>query len=383
MIKLAILGATGSVGRQALEVVRAHPERLKVVSLVAGHNLALLEEQWEEFQPLSLAVADSNSAARLQSRPAAKLGGKGCHILYGSQAISQIAAATEVDMVLVALSGILGLAPTLAAIRAGKKVAFANKETLVAAGPLVLEALRAEPAAILCPVDSEHSALWQAMWGERASTVRRIVITASGGALRDMPLAAIDQAAVSAVLAHPTWPEMGRKITVDSATLMNKALEVIEAHYLFGIPYDAISVVLHPQSAVHGLVEFVDGSIKAQVGPPDMRIPLQIALLYPERQPAPWEKLELANWTFAPIDPERYPALELGYQAGRLGGTAPAVLNAANEIAVERFLGGEIAFGEIVSLVRDVLFSHTPGSADTLEEVLAADAWARMAAGSK
>ncbi len=352
--RLVILGSTGSVGTQALDVVRAHPDRLKVVALAAGRAGAAFDAQVAEFEPAH-AVRGSD----------------------GPDALNRLATLPEADIVLVGVPGIVGLGPTLAALEAGKIVATANKETLVAAGDLVMATLARNPGAALHPVDSEHSAIWQCLWGEDPRGVRRIVITSSGGALRDKPLEALAAATVDEVLAHPTWPAMGRKVTVDSATLMNKALEVIEAHHLFGLPYEAIEVVVHPQSAIHGLVEFADGSVKAQVGPADMRIPVQVALLKPDRPAAPWGGLEFTSWTFRPVDPSRYPALGLGYRAGKQGGTAPAVLNAANEIAVERFLAGDLGFGDIVPLIEQVLNAHVAGPADSLEAVREADAWAR------
>jgi len=280
-------------------------------------------------------------------------------------------------MVLLGVPGLAGLAPTLAAIGAGKVVATANKETLVAAGDLVMAALASNPAAALHPVDSEHSAIWQCLRGEDPAAVRQIFLTSSGGALRDKPVAGLAAATVAEVLAHPTWPAMGRKITVDSATLMNKALEVIEAHHLFGLDYAGIEVAIHPQSAVHGLVVFADGSVKAQVGPPDMRVPLQVALLHPERPPAPWGGFQPGTWSFLPVDPDRYPAVALGYEAGRRGGTAPAVLSAANEVAVAAFLSGSLAFGDLIPAVAEVLRAHSDSPADSVAGVLDADAWAR------
>jgi 1-deoxy-D-xylulose-5-phosphate reductoisomerase len=352
--RLAILGSTGSVGRQALEVVAAHPDRLEVVGLAAGRKSAEFEDQCARWRPrLAVSAAD------------------------GPGDLIALAASPEVDVVVVGVPGLVGLEPTLAAIAAGKTVATANKETLVAAGDLVTCALARNPGAALHPVDSEHSAIWQCLRGEDPEAVARIVLTSSGGALRDRPRSQLASATVAEVLAHPTWPAMGRKITVDSATLMNKALEVVEAHHLFRLPYDAIDVVIHPQSAVHGLVVFRDGSVKAQVGPPDMRVPLGVALLHPERPPAPWGGLNLDTWSWSAVDLDRYPALALGYAAGRRGGTAPAVLNAANEVAVRRFLDGELRFGDIVPAVASILADHDEQAADTLAAVLAADAWAR------
>lgn len=354
--RIAILGSTGSVGKQALEVARLHRQSLRVAGLACRRASTTFTEQIAEFQPqiASVAGSDPNLLDRLATDP-------------------------SIDLVVVALPGVLGLKPTLAALAAGKKVATANKEALVAAGPLIKQVLADVSEAALYPVDSEHSALWQCLRGEDPKSIRRLLITSSGGALRDWPPEVVSTASVAAVLNHPTWPGMGRKITVDSATLMNKALEVIEAHHLFGIPFEDIDVVLHPQSAVHGFVEFTDGSVKAQVGPPDMRIPLQVALLHPDRGVAPWGGLERGKfeWTFSPVDVARYPALLLGYTAGKLGGTAPAVLNAANEEAVSLFLAGAIPFGEIVSLVEATLMAHAPGAADSLDAILAADKWAR------
>jgi 1-deoxy-D-xylulose-5-phosphate reductoisomerase len=368
--RLAILGSTGSIGTQALEVVAAHPGRFAVCALAAGANVALLQEQALAHPAARLAVRDDEAARQLATR-------LGRPVLAGAGALVDLAVDPDIDTVVVGLSGAMGLEPTLAALRAGKKVAFANKETLVAGGALVMATARNTPGAEILPVDSEHSALWQVLRGEPVESVARLLITASGGALRERPLAELAGATVAEALAHPTWPSMGRKITVDSATLMNKALEVIEAHYLFGVPYEAIEVLIHPQSAIHGLVEFVDGSLKAQVGPADMRIPIQVALLHPERPAAPWGRTVFADWNFLPVDPARYPALALGYEAGRRGLTLPTVLNAANEVAVEDFLAGRIPFGAIVPTVARVLETHDPWEPSSLEAILEADRWAR------
>ncbi|MEB3204178.1 MAG: 1-deoxy-D-xylulose-5-phosphate reductoisomerase [Candidatus Sericytochromatia bacterium] len=368
--RLVILGATGSIGRQALEVVAAHPDRLEVVGLSAGANVAALRDLALAFPGAALAVADEAEAHRLTHA-------LGRHVGHGLSGMVAMAGAPDVDVVLVGVSGALGLAPTLAAIRAGRKVAFANKETLVAAGDVVMGALARSAGAELWPVDSEHSALWQCLRGEPLDAVRKVVLTASGGALRDRPVDQLEAATVDQVLAHPTWPAMGRKITVDSANLMNKALEVIEAQILFGLPVDRVEVRIHPQSAVHGLVEFRDGSVKAQIGPPDMRMPIQVALLHPDRPESPWPGGSWTSWEFRAVDPARYPALALGYEAGRAGRGLPAVLNAANEVAAARFLAGDIPFGAIVPMVRAVMERHQPCDLRTEDEVWALDAWAR------
>ncbi|MEB3237642.1 MAG: 1-deoxy-D-xylulose-5-phosphate reductoisomerase [Candidatus Sericytochromatia bacterium] len=368
--RLVVLGATGSIGRQALEVVAAHPDRLEVVGLSAGRNVAALRDLAEAWPDAALAVAeasDANALARALGRPVA----------HGVAGMIELASAPAVDVVLVGVSGALGLGPTLSAIRAGRKVAFANKETLVAAGDVVMEALANAPEAELWPVDSEHSALWQCLRGEPIEAVRKVVLTASGGALRDRPLERLAEATVDQVLAHPTWPAMGRKITVDSANLMNKALEVIEAQVLFGLPVDRVEVRIHPQSAVHGLVEFRDGSVKAQIGPPDMRMPIQVALLHPERPESPWPGGSWSSWDFRDVDPLRYPALALGYEAGRAGRGLPAVLNAANEVAAARFLSGDVPFGAIVPIVKAVMERHRPVDLRTEDAVWSLDAWAR------
>ncbi|MEB3298840.1 MAG: 1-deoxy-D-xylulose-5-phosphate reductoisomerase [Candidatus Sericytochromatia bacterium] len=371
--RLVILGSTGSIGRQALEVAAAHPDRLEVVGLAAGRNLDVFVEQARAFPSAKLSVAAEADALALSTvleRPVA----------HGVAAMVDMAGGEGADLVLVGVSGALGLSPTLAALRAGRKVAFANKETLVAAGDLVMATLRAHPEAELWPVDSEHSALWQCLRGEEPGAVRRVVLTASGGALRELSLDQLEGATVDQVLAHPTWPSMGRKITVDSANLMNKALEVIEAQVLFGLDLEQVEVWIHPQSAVHGLVEFRDGSIKAQVGPADMRIPIQVALLYPERPESPWTGGWWPQWDFRPVDPIRYPALALGYRAGKAGQGLPAVLNAANEVAAARFLAGELSFGAIVPLVEAVMGRHRPVELVTEDQVWALDAWARSEA---
>ena len=370
---LAILGSTGSVGRQALEVARAYPDRLRVVGLAAGRNLTLLAQQVREFRPAVVAVGAGREALEAALSP-----GERPVILEGEEGLLQVATWPEAHTVLVAVTGLVGLLPTLAALRAGKEVALANKETLVAGGELVT-ALAGRAGRLLRPVDSEHSAIWQCLHGGGREEVRELVLTASGG-----PFRALDRGALAAVtpeqaLRHPNW-RMGPKITVDSATLMNKGLEIIEAHWLFGIDYERIGVVIHPQSIVHSLVVFRDGAVLAQLGVPDMRLPIQYALSYPERWgplcEAP-DLVALGALTFEAPDEERFPALRMARDAGRTGGTLPAVLNAANEVAVAAFLGRRLPFTGIAEVVARVMDRHHTVYRPTLEDIMAADRWAR------
>jgi len=366
--RLAILGSTGSIGRQTLEVVRAHPDRFSVVGLAGGANLDLLRQQASEFRPLLLA------SPKLDSATAAALG---CRLV----SLEEMAAAPETDLVVVATAGKAGLLPTLAAIRAGKEVALANKESLVIAGEIVMAEARARGVTIR-PIDSEHSAIWQCLWGEHPETVARLFLTASGGAFRDYSPEQLALVTPQEALRHPTWL-MGPKVTVDSATLMNKGLEIMEAHWLFGLAYNQIEVILHRESIVHAIVEFIDGSCKAQLSPPDMRLPIQCALAYPERPPSPFPRLnprQLGHLTFGPVDLQRYPCLALARQAGEAGGTYPAVLSAADEVAVDLFLAGQLPFLAISDLVAAVLDRHVSTPHPGLEEILAADAWARAMA---
>mgnify|MGYP005833949479 CR=1 FL=1 len=374
MKKIVILGSTGSIGRQALEVVRQFPGRLKVVGLAAGRNWRLLAGQALEFRPEAVAVAGREEAEML----AAALGtGARVRIFSGGEGLCEMAGLPGADLVLVAVSGVAGLLPTVEAIRAGKNIALANKETLVAAGELVMNLAAARGVQIF-PVDSEHSAVWQCLQDAPAARVAKIVLTASGGPFLKEP-ADLREVTVEQALAHPNW-KMGKKVTVDSATLMNKGLEVIEARWLFGLNYDQIQVVIHPQSIVHSLVEFVDGSTLAQLGVPDMRVPIQYALTYPERWPAPLPRI---NWdepvqlTFAPPDTGRFRCLALALAAGREGGTMPAVLNAANEVAVDAFLRGAVGFPAIPEIVERVMSAHRVAAVRELADVLAADRWAR------
>lgn len=357
--RLAVLGSTGSIGRQTLDVIRAFPDRLEAKALTAGSNGVLLEQQAREFKPRFVSLGRA-----------------------GESSLADIAAHPDIDLVVTATSGKAGLLPTLAAIRAGKTIALANKEVLVMAGEIVMAEARRFHAEIR-PVDSEHSAIWQCLQGEGESAIARIILTASGGAFRDRPLEALSRVTAEEALRHPTWT-MGRKVTIDSANLMNKGFEVIEAHWLFGVPFDKIEVVLHPASIVHSMVEFADGSIKAQLGVPDMRLPIQYALSHPERWGNPavprlqWRRPE--SLSFSSIDMTRYPCLRLAYEAGRAGGTYPAALSAADEIAVAFFLEGRIGFLDIPRLLEHVMERHRSISHPSLEDILAADAWARETA---
>lgn len=368
MKRLAILGSTGSIGRQTLEVVAANRGRFAVHGLAARGDAALLRQQAAEF----------GAACVVQGDPAAAMTGFPVPVLWGEEGLVALAAAPEVDQVVVATSGAAGFAPTLAAIRAGKEVALANKEALVMAGELVTAEARAH-GVILRPIDSEHSALWQCLQGEDLGAVERVILTASGGPFRDWTVERMASVTPAEALHHPTW-KMGPKITIDSATLFNKGLEVIEAHWLFGLPYERIAVVVHPQSFIHSMVEFRDGSVKAQMGRPDMRLPIQVALGYPERLPARYTSVDWAAadpLTFGPADEERFPCLRLAREAGAAGGTYPAVLAAADEVAVALFLEGRIGFLDIPRLIAGALAAHRPAGELTLELIQAVDCWTR------
>ena len=369
MIGLAILGSTGSVGEQALDVVRSLPGRFRLVGLAAGGNVERLRAQIEEFRPTVAWALPSPECDRL----AAELG---CDAW---QPMEEMAARPDVDVVLVATSGRAGLMPVLAALEAGKAVALANKEALVVGGHAVREAL-ARGRGELRPVDSEHSAIWQCLWGEPPEAIDRLVLTASGGAFRDYDLAALERVTPEQALNHPTWL-MGPKVTIDSATLFNKGLEAIEARWLFDIPLDRIDVLQHRESVVHSLVQFVDGSIKAQLGEPDMRLPIQCALTYPERarsQPAP--PLDLAargSLNFGAVDSARFPALALALEAGRRDDTSAAALSGADDSAVAHFLAGRCKFTDIARLLERALDAHQPTRDPRLEDLVAAEAWGR------
>jgi 1-deoxy-D-xylulose-5-phosphate reductoisomerase len=378
--RLVVLGSTGSIGEQTLAVAERFPERFEVAALAAGRNAARLAEQVRRFRPKLVSVADEEVARELEARVGAGLP----EVLVGEAGLEAVAT-HPADLVMAALVGAVGLRPTLAAIRAGRDVALANKEVMVMAGALVLREVRRHEVRLL-PVDSEHSAIFQALEGQRRQDLARIVLTASGGPFRTWPAERIAAATVKEALAHPNW-DMGPKITIDSATLTNKALEVIEARWLFDVPPEQIEVVVHPQSIVHSLVEFVDGSVLAQLGLPDMRVPIALALAHPERLPLELPRLDLAalaRLDFEAPDTERFPALALAWEALRAGEAAPAVLNAANEVAVEAFLGGAAAFPDVASTNARVLerfvASHGAARVAGLEDVLEADAWARRTA---
>ncbi|MHB8707320.1 MAG: 1-deoxy-D-xylulose-5-phosphate reductoisomerase [Desulfuromonadales bacterium] len=377
MKSLAILGSTGSIGVSTLEIVAAHPERFRVTALTAGRNLALLEQQVRTFRPELVAVADVADAGILKSR----LGAAVPRILSGRDGLIACAAQSGAQLVVSAIVGAAGLEPTLAAVEAGIDVALANKETLVAAGEVVMAAV-ARHGVLLFPVDSEHSAIFQSLAGHRKDDVRRLILTASGGPFRDCSAAELELVTPDGALSHPNW-NMGRKITIDSATMMNKGLEVIEAHWLFSLPPEKIAVHIHPESIVHSMVEYVDGAVIAQLGIPDMKTPIALALSWPERLPLdlpPLDLCRLGRLHFREPDDGRFPCLSLAYRALRAGGTAPAALNAANEVAVEAFLARRINFTAIPHVIGAVLDTHTVVPADTLAAVLVADRAARAAA---
>jgi 1-deoxy-D-xylulose-5-phosphate reductoisomerase len=378
MRRIAILGSTGSVGVTTLDVVSRFPERFEVVALAAGRNAARLREQMGQFRPRIVSVQSAETARELRQTTPAFRG----EIVCGDEGLRRVAAHPDADFVVSALVGAVGLVPTLEAIRAGKTIGLANKEALVVAGELVTREAAAHGVQIL-PIDSEHNAIFQALAGHPTASVRRLILTASGGPFLRWPLADLARVTPTDALQHPTW-KMGSKITIDSATLMNKGLEVIEAHWLFGVEPSRISVIVHPQSVVHSMVEFIDGSVMAQLAVPDMAIPVAFALAYPTRLPLPHVPgLDLAatgGLTFVLPDEEKFPCLGLAYTALIRGGTAPAVLNAANEVAVERFLTGDLAFTDIPRLVGEILHAHSTGPADSIDRLLAADAWARQAA---
>ena len=368
MKRIAILGSTGSIGTQALDVIRKHRDQFEIVALVAGRNAELLAEQVDEFAPALPVLADADPPS-------------GSYFSTGEDAVLEAATYGGADVVLNALVGSRGLLPTLAALDAGKTVALANKESLIAGGDLVMSKVRDHPERLL-PVDSEHSALFQCLAGNRMSDVRRVIVTASGGPFRGRTYEELHDVRVEEALAHPTW-RMGRKITVDSATLMNKGLEALEAHHLFDIPMDRVQVVVHPQSIVHGIVEFQDGSCILQAANADMRLPIQIAFGWPERLPEGAEPLEwpsLGSLDFEPVDRTTFRCLDIAFEAARKGGTHPAVMNAANEEAVAAFLDERLSFLGIASVVEDVLAAHRPSGELTLDGVLEAERWARAEA---
>lgn len=374
MKKLSILGSTGSIGLNTLDVVRRFPGKFEIIGLAAGRNLERVRAQAMEFRPRLVSVADEILAQQL----AEDLEGEDIEVVYGNEGLIAVAVHPEVQIVLSALVGAVGFVPTLRAISAGKDVALANKETLVVAGPIIAEEAAASKIRLL-PVDSEHSAIWQCLEGHPKQAVRKLILTASGGPFLRRDKSTFDSISVDQALNHPNW-RMGKKITIDSATLMNKGLEMIEAHYLFQEPAEKLEVIIHPQSVVHSMVEYVDGSVIAQMGTADMRIPIQIALTYPER----WENHlpsmdlpKIRSLEFYEPDLEKFRCLKLAQEALRVGGSMTAVLNGANEIAVDSFLQEKIPFTAIPQIVETVMEKHQVRQKLTLEDVLEADRWSR------
>jgi 1-deoxy-D-xylulose-5-phosphate reductoisomerase len=370
---IAILGSTGSIGRSTLEVVRRLSDRFCVTYLTANRNVDLLRRQIEMFHPRGVVLLEESNASRLRG-----FVNGATEVLVGAEGLEDIVSRDDVDIVFSSLVGFAGLKPTLRAIRAGKDIALANKETLVVGGEIIMQEVRQHGVKLL-PVDSEHSAILQCLRGEDLSSVSRLLLTASGGPFLHLDQSRFGSITPAQALNHPTW-RMGNKITVDSATLMNKGLEVIEAHWLFGIPREKIDVLIHPQSIIHSMVEFVDGSIKAQLGVPDMKIPIQYALTYPERPAAPYPRMDftaLGQMTFFKPDLEKFRCLALAFRALEIGGTAPAVMNAANEVAVELFLDERLPFAAIPTMIEEALAAHTPTFHVHLDDLIRADEEAR------
>ena len=384
MQNITILGSTGSIGKSTLDVVARHPGEYQIIALTAQQQDELLFEQCQCFHPRYAVLLDEAAAERLRAR--LRAAGLDTEVLCGAEALVRVAILPEVDAVMAAIVGAAGMPPTLAAAQAGKKILLANKETLVLAGHLFMEAVH-RSGSVLLPIDSEHNAIFQSLprayaGDMRASGVAKILLTASGGPFRNTPLAELEQVTPEQACAHPNW-SMGRKISVDSASMMNKGLEVIEAHWLFNAPADAIQIVVHPQSVIHSLVQYVDGSVLAQLGNPDMRTPIAYALAWPQRIDsgvAPLDLFQIARLDFSAPDFARFPCLALAYQALRAGGTVPALLNAANEVAVAAFLERRIAFLDIPRLIDDVMGRVVRAEVNELQDVLEADAAARRAA---
>ncbi len=381
MKAITLLGSTGSIGTQTLDIVAQYPEQFRIVGLAAGRNVEMLAAQIRSFRPKIAAICEEDKLPQLQEA-IAHLDYKPI-LLAGVAGIIEVARYGEAETVVTGIVGCAGLLPTIAAIEAGKDIALANKETLIAGGPVVLPLVEKHRVKLL-PADSEHSAIFQCLQGVPKDGLRKILLTASGGAFRDLPVEKLAQVKVADALKHPNW-SMGRKITIDSATLMNKGLEVIEAHFLFGLEYDRIEIVIHPQSIIHSLIELQDTSVLAQLGWADMRLPLLYALSYPERIYTDWERLDLVkagNLTFKAPDHQKYPCMQLAYTAGRTGGSMPAVLNAANEQAVALFLEEKIEFLDIPRCIERVCDRHQSDhcSNPSLDDIVAADQWARQEA---
>ncbi|QGR00118.1 1-deoxy-D-xylulose-5-phosphate reductoisomerase [Paenibacillus psychroresistens] len=373
MKRISILGSTGSIGTQTLDVIAHDRESYQVEALSAGSNVSLLLEQIKQFQPKKVSVATKALADEVSSYITGAT-----EVFYGEAGLIEIAASTDADFVVSALVGSQGLRPTLAAIAAGKNIGLANKETLITAGHLVTEKVLKHGVSLI-PIDSEHSAIFQCLNGEKRAQLSKIIITASGGSFRDRSREQLKDVTVAEALRHPNWA-MGAKITIDSATMVNKGLEVMEAHWLFQLPYEQIEVMLHPQSIIHSMVEFVDYSVMAQLGNPDMRVPIQYALTYPNRFPTPTKPLkltEIGTLQFQEMDYERFPCLRMAFEAGKEGGSVPTVYSAANEIAVARFLAGEIKFLQIEEIIERVMQLHQSVANPDLEQIAYTDRWAR------
>jgi 1-deoxy-D-xylulose-5-phosphate reductoisomerase len=376
---ITLLGSTGSIGTQTLDIVAEYPDQFRIVGLAAKRNVAMLAQQIRQFRPEIAAICDSDQLTALQVA-IADLDPQPL-LLAGETGVTEVARYGNAEAVVTGIVGCAGLLPTIAAIEAGKDIALANKETLIAGGPVVLPLVEKHGVKLL-PADSEHSAIFQCLQGVPSGGLRRILLTASGGAFRDLPVEKLAEVKVADALKHPNWT-MGRKITIDSATLMNKGLEVIEAHFLFGLDYDHIEIVIHPQSIIHSLIELEDTSVLAQLGLPDMRLPLLYALSYPRRISTDWQRLDLVkagNLTFREPDHHKYPCMQLAYAAGRAGGSMPAVLNAANEQAVALFLDEKIQFLDIPRLIELTCDRHQSENhaSPSLEAIIAADQWARQ-----
>ena len=379
MKKISILGSTGSIGRQTLDVISQHADKFKVTALAAGKNIDLLIEQISLFKPIVVSVEDQETASKLDSQ----IGSSQTQILYGQEGAETVAEIDEADLVVSAMVGASGLRPTLAAARAGKDIALANKESLVIAGEVLTAEIQKKNSRLL-PIDSEHSALFQALECGQRDYVKRLILTASGGPFLNTPKQELEDVSVELALNHPTW-KMGKKITIDSATLMNKGFEVIEAKWLFGIEPKEISVWIHPQSIVHSMVEYIDGSVISQMGKPDMRIPIAFAISYPKRISMNCNTVSpesFGNLSFQNVDFEQFPSLSLAFDALKEGGTMPSVMNGANEVAVSAFLSEQIKFTGIISTVEKVMELHNTQPANTLDAVLESDLWARNTAQS-
>ena len=376
MKRVILLGSSGSIGESTCKVARALPDKMKIVGLGVAKSTERLLEQAKEFGVKALAVSDPQAAEKVKSKLPA-----GAKFFPGAEGLARMVEETDADMVLVAIVGTAGLAPALAALRRGKDLAVASKEILVLAGSAVMAEAKKRKRQVL-PVDSEHNAIFQCLQGANEKEVRKVILTASGGPFRQSRAAELEKVTVAQALKHPTW-SMGKKITIDSATMFNKGLEMIEAHWLFGLPMKQVEVVVHPQSIVHSMVEFIDGSVLAQLSVTDMCFPIQYAVTFPERMPSGLPPLDLAKFgslTFEAPDEKRFPALRLAREAGEAGGTLPGVFNAANEVAVEAFLAEQISFPRIWGMVDEVMQKHTTLSSPDLEAIIEADRWARSEA---